>query len=167
MTPVGRSDTIKGVLARPNVLRLGLVVILGTVFTLTLWLLVPGLFGLSPAAPATTTVSATVTKGATCGQAPDGEIVTFKQDGQQHQAKFDGCGHRDGEPVDVGVPVRQGGPGVVVHAADATTGDSGASRGLAFLFFLFSSFGGGMFAFNWFWPFMPPKPQPTASDGTA
>ncbi|MFD1049950.1 hypothetical protein ACFQ1S_32670, partial [Kibdelosporangium lantanae] len=45
----------------------------------------------------------------------------------------------------------------------------GASRGLAFLFFLFSSFAGGMFAFNWFWPFVPPtrKRQPTASEGTA
>ncbi|MFD1051263.1 hypothetical protein ACFQ1S_39860, partial [Kibdelosporangium lantanae] len=91
--------------ARPNVLRLGIVVILGTVLTLTLWLLAPGLFGLSAATPATTTVSATVSKGATCGQAPDGEVVTFKQDGQQHQARFDGCGHRDGEPVDVSVPV--------------------------------------------------------------
>lgn len=166
MTPVGRSATIRRVLARPNVLRLGLVVILGTVFSLTLWLLAPGLFGLSPAAPATTKVSATVTKGATCGQAPDGEIVTFKQDGQQHQAKFDGCGHRDGEPVDVGVPVGQGEP-QVVHAAEATTGEGGASRGLAFLFFLFSSLAGGMFAFNWFWPIVPPRRQPTASDGTA
>jgi hypothetical protein len=155
------------VLARPNVVRLGLIVVLGTVFALTLWLLAPGLFGLSPVAPATTKVSATVTKGATCGQAPDGEIVTFKQDGQQHQAKFDGCGHRDGEPVDVGVPVGQSGPNVVVHAAEATTGGSGASRGLAFLFFLFSSFAGGGFAFNWFWPLIPPKRQPTASEGTA
>jgi hypothetical protein len=69
--------------------------------------------------------------------------------------------------VDVDVPVGRSGPGVVVHAADATTGESGASRGLAFLFFLFSSFAGGMFAFNWFWPFVPPKAQPTASEGTA
>jgi hypothetical protein len=167
---------------RPNAVRLGIVVLLGVAFTLTLWLLAPGLFGLSGAAPATTQVSATVKKGAGCGQAPDGEIVTFTKDGTEHQAKFDGCGHRDGEPVDVSVPTGATGPDTVVHAAEAATGDSDWRRPLAFLFFLASSFAGGAFAFIWFWPIVPPavppavpkvkklepvEPQPTASDATA
>ncbi|WP_132119586.1 hypothetical protein [Actinocrispum wychmicini] len=149
---------------RPNAVRLGIVVLLGVAFTLTLWLVAPGLFGLSTAAPATTQVSATVKKGVGCGQAGDGEVVTFRQNGQEHEAKFDGCGHQDGESVDVSVPTGPTGPGMVVHAAEATTGDSGSSRGLAFVFFLLSSFAGGAFAVNWFWPVV--KPQDTASEGT-
>jgi hypothetical protein len=145
---------------RPNAVRLGIVVLLGVLFSLTVWLLAPGLFGLSEAAPATTQVNATVKKGAGCGQSPDGEIVTFTQDGKEHQAKLDGCGHRDGEPVDVSVPVGEPGPDTVVHAAEAATGDSGSSRKFAFLFFLASSFGGGLFAINWFWPIIPPSPKP-------
>jgi hypothetical protein len=161
-----------------NAVRLGIVVLLGVAFTLTLWLLAPGLFGMSSDAPATTQVSATVKTSASCGQAGDGEVVTFKQNGQEHAAKFDGCGHQDGESVDVSVPNGQSGPGMVVHAAEATTGDSDSTRGLAFVFFLSSSFAGGAFAFNWFWPVVKPamkpvvkpvvkpEPQETASEGT-
>ncbi|MEV4318561.1 hypothetical protein [Actinocrispum sp. NPDC049592] len=142
---------------RPNAVRLGIVVVLGVVFTLTLWLVAPGLFGLSEA-PATTQVSATVTKGAGCG-ASDGEIVTFKQDGQEHQAKFDACGHRDGEPVSVSVPAGDLGPDLVVHAAEAATGDNGFNRALAFLLFLASSLAGGAFIHLWL-NVIPRSPTP-------
>jgi hypothetical protein len=144
------SDNIAPVGVRPNAVRLGMVVLLGVVFTLALWLAAPGLFGLSEAAPVTTKVNATVTRGAGCGQAPNGEIVTFTMDGKQHQAKFDGCGHRDGEPVDVSVPADDGGPDMVVHAAEAATGESDSWRPVAFILFLLSSFAGGGFAYLWF-----------------
>jgi hypothetical protein len=102
---------------RPNSVRLGIVVLLSVIWSLALWLLAPGLFGLDTDVPATTHVTATVTKGAGCGQAGDGELVTFKHDGKEHQAKLDGCGHTEGEPVDVSVPADPSGE-LVVHAAD-------------------------------------------------
>jgi hypothetical protein len=135
---------------RPNAVRLGIVVVLGVVFTLTLWLVAPGLFGLSDATLVTTQVNATVTRGTGCGQAADGEIVTFVQDGKEHQAKLDGCGHREGEPVDVSVPAGASGPDIVVHAAQAATGDSDWRRPVAFLLFLASSLAGGAFIHLWF-----------------
>jgi hypothetical protein len=137
---------------RPNAVRLGIVVLLGVVFTLTLWLLAPGLFGLSIAAPATTQLTAKVTKSVGCGQAADGERVTFIQDGKEQEAKLDGCGHRDGEPVDVSVPSGSSGPDIVVHAASAAAGESDARRPVTFILFLLSSLAGGVFALMWFRP---------------
>ena len=125
---------------------------LSVVWSLALWLLAPGLFGLTTDAPASTHVTATVTKGAGCGDAPDGELVTFKQDGKEHNAKFDGCGHRAGEPVDVGVPSAAGGGELVVHAAEATTGESDGRRPLAFILFLLSNLAGGGLAYRYFSP---------------
>jgi hypothetical protein len=145
---------------RPNAVRLGIVVVLGVVFALTLWSVAPGLFGLSDATPETTQVSATVTRGAGCGPAADGEIVTFVQDGREHHAKLDGCGHRDGEPVDVSVPSGASGADVVVHAASAATGESDYRRPLAFLLFLASSLAGGAFIHLWFNVLPPRKPSP-------
>jgi hypothetical protein len=134
----------------PNAIRLGIVVLLGVVFTLTLWLVAPGLFGLSGATRPTTQLTATVIKGAGCSQASDGERVTFTKDGNEHEAKLDGCGHHDGEPVDVSVPAGAGGPGIVVQAASAATGESDARRPVAFTLFLLSSFAGGAFALIFF-----------------
>jgi hypothetical protein len=136
---------------RPNAVRLGIVVLLGVVFTLTLWLAAPGLFGLSDTSENTRQLTATVTKGAGCDASSDGERVTFKLDGQEHSAKLDGCGHREGEPVEVSVPSGATGPDTVVHAASAATGESDARRPVAFILFLLSSFAGGSFAILWFY----------------
>jgi hypothetical protein len=134
---------------RPNSVRLGIVVLLSVIWSLALWLLAPGLFGLDTDVPATAHVTATVTKGAGCGQAGDGELVTFKHDGKQHQAKLDGCGHTEGEPVDVSVPADPGGE-LVVHAAEAAVGESDGRRPLAFILFLSANLAGGGFASIYF-----------------
>jgi hypothetical protein len=136
---------------RPNTVRLGIVVLLSVLWSLALWLLAPGLFGLDAHQPATTNVTATVTKGAGCGQAGDGELITFKQDGKEHQAKLDGCGHTEGEPVDVSVPADTDGE-MVVHAAEAAVGESDGSRPVAFILFLLSNLAGGGFAYIYFRP---------------
>lgn len=124
---------------------------LPVLWSLALWLLAPGLFGLAEDLPATTKVTATVTRGAGCADAPEGEAVTFKQDGEEHQAKLDACGHRAGEPVDVSVPHEVDGE-MIVHAADAATGESDGRRPLAFALFLLASFSGGIFAHFYFRP---------------
>lgn len=124
---------------------------LSVLWSLVLWLLAPGLFGLDANQPVTTSVTATVTKGAGCGQAEDGELVTFKQDGKQHQAKLDGCGHTEGEPVDVSVPAGASGD-LVVHAAEAAVGESDGSRPVAFILFLLANLAGGGFAYIYLEP---------------
>jgi hypothetical protein len=54
------------------------------------------------------------------------ETVEFTLEGQTRRAEFNGCGHQDGEPVDVRLT-----PGnTVVGAADATTGSSDNDDGL-------------------------------------
>ncbi|MET0134836.1 MAG: hypothetical protein ABW215_14740, partial [Kibdelosporangium sp.] len=126
------------------------VVVLGVVFTLTLWLAAPGLFGLSDVSTETRQLTATVTAGSGCAAGGGDERVTFTMDGREHQAKLDGCGHREGEPVDVSVPSTPGSD-MVVHAASAATGESDARRPVAFILFLLSSFAGGAFAFVYFY----------------
>jgi hypothetical protein len=74
-------------------------------------------------------VEATVVTGLPCGQRGT-ETVSFQQDGQQRQARFDGCGHQQGELVQVRVPSAAD---PVVHAADATTGEGNHGRGLGLL----------------------------------
>ncbi|MBP2320658.1 hypothetical protein JOF56_001043 [Kibdelosporangium banguiense] len=136
---------------RPDTVRLGIVVLLSVVWSLALWLLAAGLFGLDEDAPAATQVTATVMKGSGCADAGDGELITFKQDGKEHHAKLDGCGHREGEPVDVSVPSNTSGE-LVVHAAAAAMGDSDGRRPLAFILLMLSGFAGGGFAVLWFRP---------------
>ena len=73
-------------------------------------------------------VEARVITGQPCDR-PGTEVVAFQQDGRERQARFDGCGHQAGEPVQVRVPAA----GDVVHAADATPGDGDNGRRLRLL----------------------------------
>lgn len=139
---------------RPNAVRFGFVVLFGVFFALSLWLIAPGMFGLSESTPAGPPVTARVTRSAKCDRAGDGETVTFVKDGQEHQARFDGCGHREGEPVEVAVPATTG-PDMVVHAAEAATGESSGGRSLIFMLFLLSTFAGGSYAYLYFSPRSP------------
>ncbi|CAM4088980.1 hypothetical protein KIPE111705_40005 [Kibdelosporangium persicum] len=131
---------------RPDAVRLAVVVLLGVFVSLALWLSAPGLFGLSTELPGATRITAKVTKGSSCADTANGEIVTFVHDGEEHQATLDACGHREGEQVDVSVPAELAGT-ITVHGAEAATGESGARRPVAYILFLLACFAGGGFAY--------------------
>jgi hypothetical protein len=85
-------------------------------------------------------VDAKVITGQSCDRAGGTEVVAFQQDGRERQARFDGCGHQPGEPVQVRVPAA--GADVVVHAADATPGAGNHGRGLGLLLLTVSGIAG-------------------------
>lgn len=87
-------------------------------------------------------VEATVVTGQPCDQ-PGTEVVTFQQDGRERRADFDGCGHQQGEPVQIRVPSPAA---TLVHAADATTGEGNRGRGLGLLLLTVSGFAGAGYA---------------------
>jgi hypothetical protein len=67
-------------------------------------------------------------------------VVAFQQDGRERQARFDGCGHQAGEPVQVRVPAAA--QDTIVHAADATPGEGNHGRGLGLLLLTASGIAG-------------------------
>ncbi|MFC0114211.1 hypothetical protein [Kibdelosporangium aridum] len=140
------SDIILLVRARPDAVRLAVVVLLGIFVSLTLWLAAPGLFGLSADLPSSTKITARVTHGVGCADPGAGEIVTFVHAGTEHQAKLDACGHQPGEPVEVSVPTELTGQ-ITVHAAEAATGESDARRPVAYILFLLACLAGGGFSY--------------------
>jgi hypothetical protein len=93
-----------------------------------------------------TRVTATVSVGAPCDRAGANERVRFSQNGRDREVRFDGCGHAEGEQVDITVP-----PGaaddVVVHAAQAAVGDAAPTEGLGSLLLLTASTAGAGYAY--------------------
>jgi hypothetical protein len=105
-----------------------------------------GWFGLGPGeSDAGRQTEAKVVTGQPCDR-PGTEVVTFQQDGRQKQANFDGCGHQEGETVQVRVPSPTA---TLVHSADATTGDANHGRGLGLLLLTLSAFAGGAYGLLW------------------
>lgn len=92
------------------------------------------------------TVSATVVTGAPCTESGAAETVTFTLDGRDREARFDGCGHQEGEPVQIAVPPDAGADNLTVHAAQATTGTDGPGSGLLFVLIILSGLAGGGYA---------------------
>ena len=90
---------------------------------------------------------ASVVAGVPCDRAGAMETVTFTAGGKEHKARFDGCGHAKGEPVDVTVPAGQLAGDVVVQAADAAVGDSKDGEGLGLLLIVVSGMAGAAYAF--------------------
>ncbi|GAB1516454.1 hypothetical protein [Actinophytocola sp. KF-1] len=90
---------------------------------------------------------ASVVAGVPCSRAGALETVTFTAGGKEHRARFDGCGHVKGEPVDVTVPTGPLTGDVVVHAADAAVGDSKDGEGLGLLLVVVSGMAGAAYAF--------------------
>ena len=83
-------------------------------------------FGLTGFAAASsdpgTKVTATVSAGAPCtAEGAANERVTFSLDGQEREARFNGCGHAEGEQVDITVPADPP-ANLVVYAAPAAPG---------------------------------------------
>jgi hypothetical protein len=107
---------------------------------------VAGVFGASPEDQGTT-VRATVVTGTPCDSLGATETVKFTHSGREHQARFDGCGHTENEPVQVTVPAGPLPSGLVVHAADAAMGDRVEGEGLGLLLIVVSGMAGATYAF--------------------
>lgn len=93
------------------------------------------------------TVSATVVTGAPCTDSGASETVTFTLDGREREGRFDGCGHQEGELVEIAVPQNVGDDDLVVHAAEATTGTDGPGSGVPFVLIILSGMAGACYAF--------------------
>ncbi|MGV9361406.1 hypothetical protein [Amycolatopsis sp. NPDC003731] len=121
----------------------------GVLVVLLAWLAGPGLLGIGNdvlGAP----VQAEVTKPAPCGRADAKETVKFTVAGKAHEGTLDGCGHGQGERVEVAVPDVLPDTGqVTVTAADTSMGASDARRPLGLALLVFACFSGGMFVYLW------------------
>jgi hypothetical protein len=139
---------IRGVLIPPGYLRWAAagtgIVVLGTLIAVLVSAI--GLFGASREDRGTKTL-ATVVSGVPCDRAGATETVAFTASGRDHRARFDGCGHAKGEPVDVTVPAGPLTEDLVVHAADAAVGDSKDGEGLGLLLIVVSGMAGAGYAF--------------------
>lgn len=139
---------IWGVLIPPGYLRWAAagtgVVVLGTLIAVLVSAV--GLFGESQEDVGTPTL-ATVVAGVSCDRVGAPETVAFTAAGKVHRAKFDGCGHAKGEPVDVTVPDGPLTEDLIVHAADAAVGDSRDGEGLGLLLIVVSGMAGAGYAF--------------------
>ena len=94
-----------------------------------------------------TTVSAKVATAAPCNQPNAVETVTFRYRGDDRQARFDGCGHSKGEPVQIILPPGPVSATTVVQAAGTAVGDTVAGEGLASVLLVVSGVAGAGFAF--------------------
>ena len=132
----------------------------GVLIVLLAWLAGPGLLGISNedlGAP----VTAEVTKPAPCDRPDAVETVKFTVAGKTHEGTLNGCGHGQGERVDVGVPEELPDQGTVtVRAADTSAGASDARRPIGMALLVFACFSGGMFVYLWL--SIPLRPKPAA-----
>ncbi|MEV7091273.1 hypothetical protein AB0M80_00380 [Amycolatopsis sp. NPDC051045] len=119
----------------------------GVLVVLLAWLAGPGLLGIGNdvlGAP----VQAEVTKPAPCDQPGTKETVRFTITGKVHEGTLDGCGHGQGERVEVAVPeVLPDQGAVAVHAADTSMGASDARRPVGLALLVFACFSGGMYVY--------------------
>ncbi|MEV6642391.1 hypothetical protein [Amycolatopsis sp. NPDC051371] len=132
----------------------------GVLVVLLAWLAGPGLLGISNedlGAP----VTAEVTKPAPCDRPDAVETVKFTVAGKTHEGTLNGCGHGQGERVDVGVPEDLPDQGTVtVQAADTSAGASDARRPLGLALLVFACFSGGMYVH--LVQRLPARPKPAA-----
>jgi hypothetical protein len=107
-----------------------------------------GLFGFGSAAGDTgTRVSARVTTEAPCNRPSTFEIVSFKLQGQDREARLDGCGHAKGEIVDVLLPPGPVVDSMVVQSAGTAVDTSGPGEGLRIVLLVVSGLAGAVYAF--------------------
>ncbi|MEV0681072.1 hypothetical protein AB0I60_31595 [Actinosynnema sp. NPDC050436] len=118
-------------------------------------LLVVGLAGVAAAValwwPGGTAVEvrraqATVTTPAPCGGSDTYDRVELKLDGQARTAKLDGCGHREGEAVEVVLPADTTGD-FTVQVADSTPVAAPFGTRLAAMLVCLSGLAGGLYAY--------------------
>jgi hypothetical protein len=134
----------------------------GVLVVLLAWLAGPGLLGIANddlGAP----VQAEVTKPAPCDKPDAVETVRFTVAGKTHEGKLNGCGHGQGERIDVGVPeVLPDQGAVTVRAADTSAGSSDARRPLGLALLVFACFSGGMYVYLVLRTPARPRPRPAA-----
>ncbi len=107
-----------------------------------------GLFGFTAdSEDAGTRVSATVTAGTPCDRPNAVETVTFKQNGADLRARFDGCGHDKGESVVILLPPGPVVESMVVHSAGAAVGDSAPGEGLGLVLLVGSGLAGATYVY--------------------
>jgi hypothetical protein len=95
-------------------------------------------------------VPATVTAGASCQGTDSEDAVSFRLDGQTHQAKLNGCGHQRGEVLGVLVP-EQFDSNTPLALSDAAPGDSsGVSHRVAFILLIVATVIGGACGYRFF-----------------
>ncbi|MEV6874079.1 hypothetical protein [Amycolatopsis sp. NPDC051128] len=132
----------------------------GVLVVLLAWLAGPGLLGIANddlGAP----VQAEVTKPAPCDKPDAVETVRFTVAGKTHEGTLNGCGHGQGERIDVGVPeVLPDQGAVAVREADTSAGSSDARRPLGLALLVFACFSGGMYVYLVLRT--PPRPRPVA-----
>lgn len=130
----------------------------GVLVVLLAWLAGPGLLGITNddlGAP----VQAEVTKPAPCDNPNAVETVKFTIAGKTHEGTLNGCGHGQGERVEVGVPEPLPDQGTVtVRAADTSAGAQDARRPIGLALLVFACFSGGMFVYLWLSIPLRPKP---------
>ncbi|MEU5264013.1 hypothetical protein [Amycolatopsis sp. NPDC021455] len=121
----------------------------GVLVVLLAWLAGPGLLGVTNDAVGAP-VQAEVTKPAPCDKPDAVETVKFTVAGKAHEGKLNGCGHGQGERVEVVVPDVLPDQGTVtVTAADTSMGSSDARRPVGLALLVFACFSGGMFVYLW------------------
>jgi hypothetical protein len=95
-------------------------------------------------------VQATVTATASCQGTDSEDGLSFRLDGQTHQAKLDGCGHTKGEVLGVLVPAQYDSD-TALTPSDAAPGDSsGVSHRVAFILLIVATVIGGACGYRFF-----------------
>jgi hypothetical protein len=95
-------------------------------------------------------VQATVTATASCQGADTEDGISFKLDGQTHQAKLDGCGHQRGEVLGVLVPAQFDNDTALALSAAAPGDSSGVSHRVAFILLIIATVVGGACGYRFF-----------------
>ncbi len=90
-------------------------------------------------------VSATVVTTGSCG-ARELDLVEVQVDGGPREARLDGCGHREGETLDVLLPADTSGD-LTVQTAGAVSDAAPLSVRLATLMLCLSGLAGGFYAY--------------------
>jgi hypothetical protein len=94
-----------------------------------------------------TRVAARVSTSSPCNRPNAFEIVTFRYEGENVQARLDGCGHAKGEPVDVTLPPGPFVESMVVQTAGTATADTSRGEGLGLVMLVASGLAGAGYAF--------------------
>jgi hypothetical protein len=113
------------------------------------WLAGPGLFGISNTDTGVPT-QAEVTKPASCDAPNASETVKFTLGGKQREGTLNGCGHAQGEHIEVGVPADapEQGP-ITLRASDTSAGAQDPRRPIGLALLVFAGAAGAMFVHLW------------------
>ncbi|HKN54420.1 MAG TPA: hypothetical protein VJX66_18105 [Amycolatopsis sp.] len=134
----------------------------GLLVVLLAWLAGPGIFGISSSDQGVPT-QAQVVKPASCDTPNASETVKFTLGGKQREGTLNGCGHGQGEHVQVGIPVDapETGP-VTVRAADTSAGAQDARRPIGLALLVFAGAAGAIYVYLVLRNVPKPKPNPAS-----